>query len=155
MTEDDTFRYLKYGKFTANDIKARWIDNDMRIPNLALQIRLNWIDKLYDAYKSEAKDINEYDQYFDLLKKFVKGEITKEEFRSLSSLSLWLSLLSMSSSVLSSLSSSLSPLVLSSLSSSSALPTTWLPRQSWSMSNLQQDADLLNETIGEYEEQKE
>ena len=53
MTETDTFSALKFGTFTADDIKQRWITGDnSKFVSLPNEVKVQWLELLRDRHKS-------------------------------------------------------------------------------------------------------
>ena len=51
MTETDTFAALKFGTFTADDIKHRWVTNDnSKFESLPNEVKVRWLELLRDRY---------------------------------------------------------------------------------------------------------
>ena len=71
MTETDTFTALKFGTFTAEDIKHRWVTNDnSKFVSLPNEVKVRWLELLRDRYVAEkvipekrTEFINEANQY--------------------------------------------------------------------------------------------
>ena len=55
MSEADTFTALKFGIFTAEDIKHRWITNDnSKFVSLPNEVKVRWLELLRDRYLPEV-----------------------------------------------------------------------------------------------------
>ena len=73
MTETDTFTVLKFGTFTAEDIKQRWITNDnSKFTSLPNEVKVRWLELLRDRYaekvipERKTEFINEANRYIEL-----------------------------------------------------------------------------------------
>ena len=84
MTETDTFTALKFGTFTAEDIKHRWITNDnSKFTSLPNEVKIRWIELLRDRYVGKVIPniridfINKTNRYIELAK---SGDYSSSSF---------------------------------------------------------------------------
>ena len=75
MSEADTFTALKFGIFTAEDIKHRWITNDnSKFVSLPNEVKVRWLELLRDRYvgkvipERETEFFNKTNRYIELAK---------------------------------------------------------------------------------------
>lgn len=132
-SRSSSFNTLKYGIFSKEDIIKRWKENDQRLVQLPLGIKLRWIDALAEKYRIDAYNKEKFDVAIQLIKDFVSCKITEGR---LPAETMVLEPLSFSVSMLS-----------TSLYSVSFSVLSFSPIES----KLQSDTELLNEVIRNYE----
>ena len=60
MTEANTFATLKFGIFTADDIKQRWVtNNNSKFTSLPNEVRVRWLELLRDRYLSKISSVSQ------------------------------------------------------------------------------------------------
>ena len=88
MTETDTFAALKFGTFTADDIKHRWLTNDnSKFTSLPNEVRVRWLELLRDRYvgkvipERKTEFINKASQFIE---KATSGDYSSVSYASYS-----------------------------------------------------------------------
>jgi hypothetical protein len=70
-SECDTFIAIKYGIFTAEDIKQRWLTKDSsKFTSLPNEIKIRWIELLRDRYLNEV-DVDMRDRFISVVNNYI------------------------------------------------------------------------------------
>jgi hypothetical protein len=137
-TEFDTFAAIRYGYFTAEDIRRRWLTGDRsKFISLPLDIKVHWMELLCDRYADKVSNDNK--------KEFIEEAnvyIDKARYGHFSSLFNSL-ILFFNTSFFFSINTFISP-VLYSHGDAARFFTDEVMR------NLEMDVELLNKAIREY-----